>query len=207
MLLFGACSSIYAQTRPAKIAKFNLEGFGWQPLPKVHHGERPGTPSRLVWVDHKDRVLVGFTARESTDLATRERPGLSLHILRFTPEGKVDLSLVLPTKDYFANGLYLGSNDQIIARANDSLQMLIAENQGTQAPAWKVLAPCSVNCRIHESPSRRTLVVSESRDSLGRSAELPTTDSSYTTYDVSLPEPRAVQTCPVIPPVTTRQTS
>lgn len=195
VLLFGACLSVYAQSQPVKVVKFNLENYGWQPLPRMQHSERPGTPSRLVWVDHKARVLVGFTARENTGLATRERPELSLHILRFTSEGKVDLSLALPTKDYFANGLYVGPNDQIFARANESLQMLIEENQDSQTLAWKVLASCSINCWIHESPSRRTLIISESRDGLGHSTIWHTADSSYAIIDLSLPAPLVLQTC------------
>jgi hypothetical protein len=190
-----AGARFYEQTSTAKISTLTLENYGWQPLPKGQHGEWPGTSSRLVWFDHEDRVLVGFSARESTDLATRDRPGLSLHILRFTHDGKLDLSLVLPTKDYFANGLYLGPNDQVLARANESLQILIGENQDPQTLAWKVLASCSDNCRIHQSQSRRTLIISESQDGLGHSSAWPTADSSYTIIDLSVPAPAVLRTC------------
>jgi hypothetical protein len=104
MLLLVACSSVSAQSQTAKVLKLNLENYGWQPLPKKQRSEREGTRSRILSIDHQGRVLVGFTARENLSLATREHPELSLHILRFTSEGKIDLSLVFPTKDYFTNG-------------------------------------------------------------------------------------------------------
>jgi hypothetical protein len=120
LLAVTVCASIYvrAQSQGAKLSTFDLRSYGWQPLPKRHSGqggEWPGISSPQLSTDHKGRVLVGFTAHENYGLATRERPGLSFHLLRFTPEGKIDLSLVLPTKDYFTNGFYLGANDQILA--------------------------------------------------------------------------------------------
>jgi hypothetical protein len=101
--------------------------------------------SHLISIDHNNRVLVGFSARENYSLATREHPGLSFHILRFTPAGKIDLSLVLPTRDNFTNGLYLGANDQILARANDVLQVLPAATKTDgEDVTWQPLAPCQV---------------------------------------------------------------
>lgn len=194
-VIVSAGAYVRAQSQTGKISTFKLENYGWQPLPRMQHVERPGTRSRLVSIDHKGRVLVGFTARENLSLATREHPELSLHILRFTPQGKIDLSLLLPTKDYFTNGFYLGANDQIIARANESLQIVIGETQNPQTLTWKTLAPCSMNCRISQSPSRRTLIISESQDSLGHSTMGHTAYSTYTVFDASSLPPRVVQTC------------
>jgi hypothetical protein len=101
VLFLGMCSSVSAQYQTAKIVKFKLEGYGWQPLPQRQsgqHGEHPGTPSHLISIDHNNRVLVGFSARENYSLASREHPGLSFRILRFTPAGKLDLLVALPTK-------------------------------------------------------------------------------------------------------------
>jgi hypothetical protein len=144
MLLFGTCSSVHAQLQTAQTMKFKLEDYGWQPLPQgQQHGEHLGTPSHLISIDHNNRVLVGFSARENYSLATREHPGLSFHILRFTPAGQTDLSLLLPTKDSITNGLYLGANDQILARANDVLQVLpTAINSDALDVAWRPLVPC-----------------------------------------------------------------
>lgn len=195
MLLFGGCSFAYAQSQAAKVMRFRLEDYGWRPLPKAQHGELPGTRSRRVAIDHKGRILVGFAARENGDLATREHPALSFHILRFSSEGKLDLSLAVPTKDYFSNGLYLGPNDQIFARANNAFQVLSEQNAaGTDGAAWRSLIPCSMNCWIHQSPSRRTLVISESKDSFGHGSVWPTNDSIYTVVDISS-EPPLLRTC------------
>jgi hypothetical protein len=72
---------------------------------------------------------------------------------------------------------------------------VIGENQNPQAETWKVLAPCSMNCRISQSSSRRTLIISESRDSLGHSTMWGTADSTYTVIDASSSPPRVVRTC------------
>jgi hypothetical protein len=138
MLLFGACSPVHAQSQTAKVLKLNLENYGWQPLPKQQRGEWGGTRSQLISIDHQGRILVGFTVRENYSLATREQPGLSFHILRLTSDGKVNLSLVLPTNSFFTNGLYLGSYDQIFARANGTLQWM-SEEGGTGLPGLRRL--------------------------------------------------------------------
>jgi hypothetical protein len=196
MLLFGACSPVYAQSQAAKVVKFKLEDYGWQPLPKQQRGEWAGMHSRLVSIDHEGRVLVGFATRENLSLANREHPGLSFHILRFTLEGKVDLSLVLPTNNLFTNGFYLGPNDQIFARANDTLQWM-PEEDGTRKEdaAWWPLVPCPRNCHISQSPSHRTLTVSTySKEMSERDYDRGT--RTNTMLDASLSPPRVVQGCP-----------
>jgi hypothetical protein len=196
MLLFGACSSTYAQSQAAKVVKFNLDDYGWQPLPKEQRGEWAGARSQLVSIDHQGRVLVGFATRENQSLASREHPGLSFHILRFTSEGKVDLSLVLPTNNLFTNGFYLGPSDQIFARANDTLQ-LMSEEDGTrkEGAAWRPLVPCPRNCHICQSPSRRTLTVNTySKEISDRDYDRGT--RTNTMLDASSSPPRVVQDCP-----------
>lgn len=193
VLLFGTCSPASAQFQTAKIVKFKLEGYGWQPLPQRQpgqHGEHPGTPSHLISIDHNNRVLVGFSARENYSLASREHPGLAFHIVRFTPAGKPDLSVALPTKDYFTNGLYLGANDQILARANDLLQVFsVANKAADEDVSWRPLAPCPNDCYIGSSFSRRTMIL--------RTSEKPLDfdNSTYTVLDTSSSSPSVVQTC------------
>lgn len=193
ILLFGTCSSVYAQFQTAKIVKFKLEVYGWQPLPQRQpgqHGEHPGTPSHLISIDHNNRVLVGFSARENYSLATREHPGLSFHILRFAPAGKIDLTLALPTKDYFTNGLYLGAKDQILARANDLLQVFSeAIKTADDDVAWQPLAPCPSDCYFGHSFNRRTIIL--------RTSEKPFNFDNliYTVLDTSSSSPSVVQTC------------
>lgn len=196
MLLFGACSSVYAQSQSAKVSKLNLEDYGWQTVPKQQPGEWGGTRSQQVSIDHQGRVWVGFTARENYSLATREKPGLSYHILRFTSDGKMDLSIVLPTSSFFTNGLYLGPNDQIFARANGTLQWM-SEDGGThkEDEDWRSLVPCPKNCDISQSPSRRTLAISTySKEMSDR--EYDRGIRASTLLDASSNPPRVVQDCP-----------
>jgi hypothetical protein len=196
MLLFVTSSSVYAQSQAVEVLKVNLENYGWHPLPKEQRGEWGGTRSRLVSIDHQGRVLVGFTVRENYSLATREQPGLSFHILRFTSDGKVDLSLVLPTNSLFTNGLYLGPNDQIFARANGTLQWTSEEGETRKMGAvWRSVVTCPRNCNISQSPSRRTLTISTySKEMSDR--EYDRGIRTNTMLDASSTPPRVVQDCP-----------
>lgn len=190
MLFVGACSGIHAQSQPAKMTRIKLEDYGWQSLPEEQTREWVGTRSRSVSIDHKGRVLVGFTVRENQGLADREHPGLSFHILRFSSEGKVDLSLTLPTDNWFNNGFFQGPDDRIYARANNALQFLSGEADADDASSvWNTLASCSMDCWINQSPSRRTLIV---RELQGPSRY------TYTVIDVSSSIPRVAQSCPWI---------
>jgi hypothetical protein len=140
-----------AQSSTGSIVVLDLRTYGWEP--PVPHGI--DTPS--VVIDHKDRVLVGFTVRERNGLVTRNQPSLSFHIVRFSPDGKPDLSLSLPTNAAGSTGIYLSDTDQIIARANDNLQLLQADEGKLQNGMWKILAPCTAHCRVTQSHSRHTL--------------------------------------------------
>jgi hypothetical protein len=162
MILTSACPAL-AQTRTGNVSRFKLENYGWQHLPVTH--EWVGTSSRLVSIDHQGRVLVAFTTRENRGLSSREHPGLSFHILRFTSEGKVDLSLVLPTSNWFNNGLYLGLDDRIYARVDNALQFFAEQHDAnSDTGVWKTLVPCSMGCKIMQSPSRRTLILRDSKE-------------------------------------------
>ena len=190
-ILLAPCQQSIAQTA-ANVTQLKLENFGWQPHPPIVVREAwSGHSGPLVSIDHKGRVLVGFTVRGNPGLATREHPPLSFHILRFTPEGKVDLSLALPTISWFTNGFYLGPNDQIFARANDVLQEMLEED-GTrkEGTAWRFVASCPKTCGIGQSRNRRFLSVSVfiEHNSWGLSND--------TILDASSSPPHVVQNCP-----------
>lgn len=195
LVLTSACPTL-TQTGTGNVARFKLENYGWHPLPEEQRGEWGGTGSQLVSIDHQGRVLVGFTARENRSLASREHPGLSFHILRLTSEGKVDLSLVLPTNSLFTNGFYLGPSDQIYARANDILQWMSEEDGTREVGAdWRPITPCPRNCQISQSPSRRTLIVN-SYNKLPSDRDYNHGIRTLTMLDVSSSPPRVVQNCP-----------
>jgi hypothetical protein len=72
----------------------------------------------------------------------------------------VDLSLTLATDNWFDNGIYLGSDDSIYARANNTFQVLSERSEARKADgSWKVVISCSSDCTIMQSASRRTIAI------------------------------------------------
>ncbi|HEY3767446.1 MAG TPA: hypothetical protein VGN44_02130 [Candidatus Angelobacter sp.] len=151
------CAQSYsAQTKTAS-STVNLRDFGWEPPEQINLYEA-NSGSRLILLDHKGQILVGFATRERDGSATPDHPALSFHVIRFTPDGKVNLSLSLPTNGWRDNGVYLSDTDQIIVRANDKLQLLQSGANAENA-SWTMISPCALRCRIIQSPDRRTLLV------------------------------------------------
>jgi hypothetical protein len=148
-----ACTAQFAsaQSPTGNIVVLKLRTFGWEPP------ESRGIDTPSIAIDHKDRVLVGFTVRERNGLVTRNQPSLSFHIVRFSPDGKADLSLSLPTNAAGRTGIYLSDTDQIIARANNSLQLLQEDEGNPQGGIWEILAPCTARGHVTQSHSRQTL--------------------------------------------------
>ncbi len=180
--------------KPPNVLQIKLEQYGWQRLPAPARNEAWPTVKQLMRVDSKGRVLVGYTAREDTELATRGSPKLWFHILRFTPEGKLDLSVLLPTDDLPDNGVFLDAQDHIFVVANEMLAFLSGDDQTpTQQRKWKLLTSCSwssQSCRIVQSTTRRRLFVIRCLGS-HPNCEKP----ASTAYDTSLPEPQIEKTC------------
>jgi hypothetical protein len=187
-IIVCAFSQAYAQSQTPKITKIKLEDYGWEPVPvraqKFGHTFQPN-----LQFDHEGRVLVGFTVRESDALATREHPGRSFRILRFTSEGKPDLSLTLPTNDWNENEFYLGADDEILVRANNTLWWLSDDGSHGESQSWQPVAPCPEHCSIRQSYSRRTLILRV--EPLVRVAEL----STYAIIDAASSPPHVVRTC------------
>lgn len=172
------CQPILAQSQTGSAFVVNLRAYGWEP-PDQHGHVIPS-----IVVDNEGRVLVGFTVRERSGLVTRDQPSLDFHIMRFSPDGKVDLSLSLPTSVKAVNGIYLSDTDQVIARANDSLQLLQPYDGNPQRWAWKTL--CVEHCGVLQSPTRHTLVLHT------RDTDLPSTIIRFS------PQP-VVQQCGKVP--------
>jgi hypothetical protein len=93
--------------------------------PRTLSNRMRSTPLRDVQfaIDHLGRVLVAFAVRERSGLVARERPAFSLHIVRLPPDGNVGVSLSLAANGWRNNSIYLTDRDQIMVRANDSLQL------------------------------------------------------------------------------------
>jgi hypothetical protein len=147
------------ETSAAIVTDIKLEEFGWQQPLRERPGEIDSLSSQKVTIDSQGRVLASFTVRMvGEEFATRAKPRLSFRVVRFTADGKPDLSLTLPTNNWSGNGVYLDDRDQIIGRANDKVQILIAAPKSdNDQSGWKDLAPCGPHCEVFQSLDRRTL--------------------------------------------------
>ncbi len=139
---------------PTPLSTFTLDlrSYGWEsPWERQHEINLPS-----IVVDHKGRVVLGFTVQARSGLVTRSQPSVDFRILRFSPDGKVDSSLSLPTHEKAINSIYLSDTDQIIARANDSYLYLQGDDGNLQKGLWKTLC---TQCGLMQSSTRRTLVL------------------------------------------------
>ncbi|HEY2496443.1 MAG TPA: hypothetical protein VGK24_05190 [Candidatus Angelobacter sp.] len=154
------CAQPHLAQTTATPSVVNLREYDWEPPEPIHPHEIDTPGTRSIVIDHKSRILVGFTVKKNSGLVTRDNPAFSYHVVRFTPNGKVNLSLSLPANGWRNNSLYLSDTDQIIVRANDKLQLLQSgPDLKPENISWKVMAACALRCRIIQSPSRRTLLL------------------------------------------------
>jgi hypothetical protein len=161
MLLFGFASCLAQPVR--NVIEVDLKNYGWQPPPSGAPGkEWAGSSGQTVAIDHEGRVLVAFIIRANNNLAVPGSHNLSLQVVRFTRDGKVDLSVSSPTSHWRSFGVYFDSSDHILARVNDAFQVLVEKHESLEPEAhWVEIYPCSMNCHISQSPTRRTLVISD----------------------------------------------
>jgi len=152
------------------------------------------TEAKLMRVDSTGRVLVGYPAREGNELAIRGNPRLLFHILRFTSDGKLDLSVSLPTDNIPHNAIFLDAHDHLLVVANGLLQMLTGDDEmPVQQRTWRVITSCSwpaEGCRVEQSPTRQQLFITKCPES-NPFCEIP----GLTVYDTSLREPQSTKTC------------
>lgn len=153
LVLLSGSEPAKAQSYGAVFKTLDLRTYGWEPP----ESREIGSPS--IAVDHRGRIVVGFTVRERTGLVTRTKPSLNLHIIRFSSEGNAERSLSLPTNSKGRSGIYLSDTDQIIVRANESVQILQANKGNPQRESWETLASCTRECNIEQSVSRRTMLL------------------------------------------------
>jgi hypothetical protein len=188
LLLLFACGFFccYAHSQSITARELRLKDYGWQEPPLRPRHEWSGRTGQPMAIDHQGRVLIGYVVREGEGLGTRTTPSLSFRIIRITLGGNADLSLSLPTQNWHSNGIYLDAQDHILAWANEKLQVLAGGGTESKEPTWRSLAPCSMNCSISQSPSRKTLIISDFNDPH---------NFTYTVLDSSSGEPRIVQTC------------
>ncbi len=144
-----------------KVSVFNLRDYGWETPELIRPHELDTAGRRSIVIDHKGRVLVGFVVQARSGLVAREQPALAYRIVSFMADGNTEILPTLPTNGWRTNSIYLSARDNIIVRANDSLQIL---ELGTDAAlrrggSWKAIERCAAGCRIWQSPSRQTLLL------------------------------------------------
>ena len=153
LILTVASPLVSAHSQEDSGAVISLRTYGWEPPQRGNIG-----PPSII-IDHKNRVVVGFTVEERNGLVGRNQPSLGFHILRFAGDGKAELSLSVPTNKRARTGVHLSDEDQIVVRANDNLQLLQVGVGAVQNAVWKILAPCPIQCGVVQSQTRRTLVL------------------------------------------------
>jgi hypothetical protein len=99
------------------------------------------------------------------------------------------MSSVLPTNNWYNNGFYLGPDDQIVARANDTLQFFMPDESQHQDGTWQPLTPCGRDCFVGQSFSRRTAIVRSELVFKGPE------QFTRTILDLSSSPPHVVRTC------------
>lgn len=83
-------------------------------------------------------------------------------MLRFDARGNLDLSLAIPTNSWHDDGVYLDAADDVLAQANDKIQVLTASDEThSDESRWRILAPCGQSCVVKQSVSRGTLVLQD----------------------------------------------
>jgi hypothetical protein len=148
------CSAQFARAQSKATLHFeiNLRDSGWEPpTDRFQHNEP------AIAIDYKGRIVVGFTATTRAGLVTRSQPSLDFRILRFTSDGRLDAALSLPTRVKAHNSIYLSDTGQIIARANDTLQLFASDDDSLQKGVWKTL--CEKQCGVLQSPTRSTMIL------------------------------------------------
>jgi hypothetical protein len=185
-----AQSQLVNQTKTVQV---NLEQYGWQRLPLPESNRSTASVEMRMQVDSKGRTLIGYTAGLGTDHAADGSPKFAFHLLRFTPDGKQDLSISLPTDNSNRDAVFLDASDHIFVVANSTLQMLTGDDQTpAEQRTWKKLMPCGFapGCEANMSTTRRTLFVSKCVDSSHYCLE-----PFFTIYDTSSSELHVTATC------------
>jgi len=108
------------------------------------------------------------------------------------------MSSVLPTNNWYNNGFYLGPDDQIVARANDTLQFFLHDESQHESGTWQALTPCAPDCFVGQSFSRRTAIVRSELVFTGPNV------FTRTILDLSSSPPHVVRTCQMAGQITDR---
>jgi hypothetical protein len=139
-----ACSCVYGQVWQVDLAKW---GYA---LPS-HGGLETSHQKRDLDFDQDNHVLAAFVTAVPDKLATRNSSALTLHLLNFTPDGRLVSDTQYPTASRYNNQILSGVNGGVLVRTDDVLELVSADG--------KVLARREVpeDSRFYGSPDRTRL--------------------------------------------------
>lgn len=125
-LTWLVCTSVLAPCISAQVKHVDLSKWGYRPPENVSGEYFRELPAQLVSIGAEGEIAVSFVTRDRSGLATRSLPPLSLHILRLAQDAQLVSQELIPTPSWQDNGVWLGSNGNLLARAGDRLLLLSA---------------------------------------------------------------------------------
>jgi hypothetical protein len=108
----------------AQSIRVDLKEWGYKPPENISGEFYTEMPSHLISIGVNGDTAVSFVTRDRLNLATRQIPPLSLHVVQFTANGKFLSQFLIPTPSWNENSVSLGSNGKYLLRTGDKLVLL-----------------------------------------------------------------------------------
>jgi hypothetical protein len=94
---YGVCLLLFSLQLTAQVRSIDLHTWGYQPPVDVIKEGFVQISPQIVAVAFNRDVYAGFVTHDSSGLSTRQTPGLSFHVIRFTKDGAFLSQKVFPT--------------------------------------------------------------------------------------------------------------
>jgi|SRR5579863_6002018 len=117
--LISACLQVSAQQH----VRVDLRQWGYKSPETAESRFQTKLSSQTISVGPSGEIVAGFVTRDRTELARRDIPPLSLHVLRFAKNGKFLAQGAVPTPSWYENAVFEGSHDTLLIRAGTELYL------------------------------------------------------------------------------------